>query len=186
MKIRVIIVVAAIALLTLAFVPFPSIGTPKVVIHVVDEAGKPVSGVAVYRNWEHFGLHRSDRSDTQTGQAGEAVFAPERASGSLCSRARILLRTFSPHMSFGSRTHIEIYCPLGYELRLSQPDFTVVSRTGDFASCRNKEGDDVFIDYRPPDPKAATQYSVRVCLDYNRSSPIEFTLPIRRVGNPSL
>jgi hypothetical protein len=178
-------IIAAVALLCLAIVPLPSTVTPKVVIRVVDESGNPVSGVVVYRNWKHFGLHRSGNSDTHTGQTGEAVFTAQTASGSLCSRALILLGALSPHMSFGSRTHIEIYPPVEFELRLSQPDFSAVSRSGDFASCRSKSGDNVFIDYRPPDAKATIHYSVRVCLDYDRTSPTQFTLPVRRVGHQS-
>src|SRR5262245_898149 len=125
MKRRVIIIPVS-ALLGFAFVPFPSRATPKVVIRVLDDSGIPISGVAVYRNWEHFGFHQSASSHARTGPTGEAVFAAQSAWGSLSSRASAPLKALFPHTSFGSRTHIEIYPPGGYELRLAQPDFTPI------------------------------------------------------------
>jgi hypothetical protein len=113
---------------------------------------------------------------------GEVTFSSDRAWGSALSRALMpALSLTSPHVSTGARTHFEIYCPPDYELRLLEPDFSPISRSGDFASSRSNRGDELFIDFSPPHPKATLEYSVRVCLDYHRTTPIDFALPVRRV-----
>jgi len=175
--------IATCVLVSLAFcfVPFPSTLTPSTAIRVIDQSGNPVRDAKAYRSWKHYGLGREGSEEKQTSQRGETIFNNETGWANLCFRAYHFLRTISPHMSFGSHTHVEIYCPLGYELRLSEPDFTPIDRSNDFASCKSKSGESLFIDYRPPDPKATMQYSVRVCLDYHRTSRIEFILPTRKV-----
>lgn len=197
MKIRFIIIVVAVSTLVLAAVPFASTCTPGAVIRVVDEAGKPVSDVAVNRNWWHYGLKRAGNSYLKTGPTGEAVFPPEKGSGNFYSRGANLLHDAFPgphsRLHMGSLTVFAMLCPPGYEPSLSQPDFTTVVRksgnggenspvspTGEFGSCRSREGDNVFIDYRQNADSGG-----QVHLTCERASPIELTLRIKRARHQS-
>ena len=167
-----IIIIAAIALLALAFIPIPSQVTPKATVHVVDDAGEPVAGVSVYRSWEHFGLRREGHQNSETSKFGDTTFAAEKVWGSVLLRALApALALISPHASTGARTHFEIYCPVGYQVR-----------PGDVAAFRSSCGGQVSVDYDAPHPKSSVQYSAVVRLDFDRRDPIEFTLRLGRNG----
>jgi hypothetical protein len=143
------------------FCPFPRVVSPQSIIRAIDDSGAPVSGVRVYRGWEHFDTGSSGSEVKDTDERGAATFDKRSTlvmpMGWICGHAAALI---SPHASTGSMTSFEIYCPTGYDVALSS------------------EG--VFVDHRAPPPKSKIEYSARVCLNYRQTDRIEFTMPIRK------
>ena len=153
-----------IPLIVVLLCPFPCVVSPVSVIRVADASGAPVSGVRVYRSWEHFGTGQRGDETKDTDGSGVATFEKHSVSfmplGRLFGFAAALI---SPHASTGSMTSFEIYCPTGY-----------IETT--------KQGEQhVYIDHSPPPPQSTIEYSARVCLTYRQTSPIEFTLPVRKL-----
>lgn len=71
----------------IALYPFQSQVVPAWRVQVVDEAGKPVPGMAVLYTWRHYGIEWSgDEEHTTTDAQGYVSFPPRTTRASLAQR----------------------------------------------------------------------------------------------------
>jgi hypothetical protein len=103
----------ALVLAVLLFVPWEHAVAPAIRVQVLDEVGKPATGVRVEQDWEYFALGSERQHEiSQTDSHGYVSFPARSVRISVARQIPSFLRSLLPHQGeFGPFASMEAHGP---------------------------------------------------------------------------
>jgi hypothetical protein len=112
MSVRKVLWLLAIAVVGVGVIPFRSLNCPDWDVWVIDQSGRPVSGVTVRLSYRNYSAEReSHEIDAITDAQGHVTFGAQTLSVSLGRRAVAALSsaTAGAHSSFGPHAYVSAF-----------------------------------------------------------------------------
>lgn len=103
---------AVVAALSLLLIPFPYLASPQWTVTVVDETGRPLSGMLVRLDYENYSVENSSHEvDLYTAENGQVTFPLQRRSASLLRRCWFTASSAAAfvHASFGPSAYVNVF-----------------------------------------------------------------------------
>jgi hypothetical protein len=168
------LLVAAFALaLLLAVWPYRLVASPNVVLHVVDEGGRPLIGMRVVRQWDTSEGQKGE-DETTTDAKGSVSFKRIEFRMSWLKRITKPLVIFVPaSCGLGWEVYghalFNIYWPRGYALRFDDRTWKKAD-----ATYENREGIHIY------DPSLASNKDYIGLYVFNKRADFEYTITLYR------
>ncbi len=155
----------------LTWLPFRLIASPKSVLRIVNEDGRPLAGIRVVREWDTSEGQKGDDQAT-TDVNGEVQFERvEFRMSQLKRMARPLLiflpSACGPGWEVYGHAEFDVYWPEGYGLKFDGAEWKKVQ-----ATYENREGIHIY------DPLQSSQTNYLELYIFNKRKDFEYTLTL--------